>query len=107
MNIDRRILALAALPLLLAGCEHDFSGMGPPQAASFGEPSRQTMNKAIPTATQLAPGMMKAARHEMRSVSTPAISGATARPSAPYMPLAPSARPRLTAVRTSQAMPTG
>ena len=43
MNIDRRAFPLAALALLLGGCEHDFAGMGPPGAASFGEPNRQTM----------------------------------------------------------------
>ena len=43
MNIDRRLPAAALLALLLTGCEHDFAGMGPPNAASFGEANRQTM----------------------------------------------------------------
>lgn len=42
MNTDRaRWLALALLPLL-AGCEHDFAGLGKP-ASTFGEANRQTM----------------------------------------------------------------
>jgi hypothetical protein len=46
MPIDRRIL-LIALPLLLAGCEHDFAGIAPVGAAPFGEPNRQTMMAQI------------------------------------------------------------
>jgi hypothetical protein len=43
MNTDRaRRLAFAALPLLLAGCEHDYAGAVKP-ASSFGEANRQTM----------------------------------------------------------------
>lgn len=42
MNSDRlRILALCAVPLLLAGCET--AVIAPPNAAAFGEPNRQTM----------------------------------------------------------------
>lgn len=43
MRIDRRLIALAALPLLLTGCEHEFAGIVPPQSASFGEANHQTM----------------------------------------------------------------
>lgn len=43
MNIDRRLSALSISGglLLLAGCEHSLTE--PKDAASFGEPNRQTM----------------------------------------------------------------
>lgn len=43
MNIDRRFLAFAALPLVLAGCYHEWAGVPPKGAAPFGEANRQTM----------------------------------------------------------------
>jgi hypothetical protein len=50
---------------------------------------------------------MKAARQEIVCASAPATNGAAARPMPPEIPFQPSARPRLTALRTSQAVPTG
>jgi hypothetical protein len=50
---------------------------------------------------------MKAARQPKPSISAPAVRPAAATPTLPKIPLTPSAAPRLSALRTSQAMPTG
>ena len=63
--------------------------------------------KASPVATQITPGTKKAARQPNRSISAPVMIPATAIPPFPKTPLMPSAVPCRSALRTSQAIPTG
>ncbi len=86
----------------------DASGSGlRSERAATTEPSRTKTARATPVSAQSTPGTMNAARHEMNCVKAPAASAATPTPRLPKMPFQPSALPRLSALRTSQATPTG
>ena len=56
---------------------------------------------------ETTPGTMKAARHEITSVSVPATTAAMATPRLPNTPLMPSSLPRALAFSATMAMPTG
>ena len=53
------------------------------------------------------PGMMKAARHDTKSIITPTNTGATEFPTLPKTALMPRVMPRFRAEATTQAIPTG
>ena len=70
-------------------------------------PPRTQQKSAIPIVAHSTPGMTNAARHEIICASAPATNGPAARPMLPEIPFQPRARPRFSALRTSQAVRTG
>ena len=74
---------------------------------SLTQPLDQATASAMPEAMATTPGMMKAARHEPRSIMAPTNTGPSALPALPNTPLMPSVMPCFFAQATTQAIPTG